>query len=42
LTRNSNLNNPYQIIVLTTPYGILAHPSAIRYKIGGEVLFVIN
>jgi ribosomal protein S8 len=42
MSRNNNLNNPYQVIVLTTPKGILTHTTAIGYKVGGEVLFVIN
>jgi small subunit ribosomal protein S8 len=41
-SRNSNLNNTFQTIVLSTSKGILPHPLALRLKIGGEVLFVIN
>lgn len=41
-SRLNNLNNVYQAIILSTSKGILTHHNAIKRKVGGEVLFVIN
>jgi small subunit ribosomal protein S8 len=40
--RLNNLVNSYQVIVLSTSFGILTHHEAIKRHIGGEILFVIN
>jgi ribosomal protein S8 len=40
--KNCSLNNPLQVIILSTPHGIITHHSALLYKVGGEVLLVVN
>jgi small subunit ribosomal protein S8 len=41
-SRLNNLNNTYQNVILSTSKGLLLHHYAIKEKVGGEVLFIIN
>lgn len=41
-SRLNTLNNVYQNIILSTSNGLLSQHSAIKQKIGGEALFIIN
>ena len=41
-TKNSNLNNNYQVGVFSTSKGILTGFEALELKVGGELLFLVN
>lgn len=40
--KNTNLNNDYQVAIMTTSMGLLTGQEAVKYKVGGELLLLIN
>jgi small subunit ribosomal protein S8 len=42
IVRNFGLNNSFQNIIISTPFGLMTHQRALKKNVGGEVLFIVN
>ena len=42
INRLTNLNGAYQLLIVSTPKGVLTQEKALYYNVGGEPLLIIN